>query len=84
MNFASLRHCRRLANEKDDDILTPDQLNMPNGAFPLIILLTSPQCVSDWHNIFQEEQSPRLSNNERETLARDNTRKLYLAATGMA
>lgn len=32
MDFATLLYRRRLANEKDDDILVPDLLNMPNGA----------------------------------------------------
>jgi superfamily I DNA/RNA helicase len=43
MDFATLLYRRRLADEKDDDILAPDLLNMPNGAFPQIIPLTSPQ-----------------------------------------
>jgi len=156
MDFATLLYRNRLVDEKDDDILTPDLLNMPNGAFPQIILLTSPQDeiirianeVADFvrngmpkrhllvlytnevddliqaiearlgkssaidpketypgnyewvitynagaglespivflaglRDIFEEEQSLRLSDNERETLIRDNTRKLYVAAT---
>lgn len=32
-------------------------------------------------DMFEEEQSLRLSDSERETLMRDNTRKLYMAAT---
>ena len=32
-------------------------------------------------DMFEEEQSLRLSDDERETLMRDNTRKLYMAAT---
>jgi len=43
MDFTTLLYRRRLADEKDDDILAPDLLNMPNGAFPQIIPLTSPQ-----------------------------------------
>jgi hypothetical protein len=43
MQFATLLYRLRLAEEKDDDILVPDLLNMPSGAFPEIIPLTSPQ-----------------------------------------
>ena len=43
MQFATLLYRLRLENEKDDDILVPDLLTMPNGAFPQIIPLTSPQ-----------------------------------------
>ena len=43
MDFATLLYRTRLSNEKDDDILVPDLLNMPNGVFPQIIPLTSPQ-----------------------------------------
>ena len=32
-------------------------------------------------DLFEEEQSLRLSDEEREVLIRDNTRKLYMAAT---
>ncbi len=156
MDFATLLYRNRLADEKDDDILAPDLLNMPNGAFPQIIPLTSPQDeiirianeVADFvkkgmpkrhllvlhtngvddliqaiearlgkgsaidpketypgdyvrvttynagaglespivflaglRDMFEEEQSLRLSDSERETLMRDNTRKLYMAAT---
>jgi superfamily I DNA/RNA helicase len=156
MDFATLLYRQRLADEKDDDILAPDLLNMPNGAFPQIIPLTSPQDeiirianeVADFvkkgmpkrhllvlhtngvedliqaiearlgkgsaidpketypgdyvrvttynagaglespivflaglRDMFEEEQSLRLSDDERETLIRDNTRKLYMAAT---
>jgi superfamily I DNA/RNA helicase len=156
MDFATLLYRQRLAEEKDDDILVPDLLNMPNGAFPQIIPLTSPQDeiirianeVADFvkkgmpkrhllvlhtngvedliqaiearlgkgsaidpketypgdyvrvttynagaglespivflaglREMFEEEQSLRLSDDERETLIRDNTRKLYMAAT---
>ncbi len=37
MDFATLLYRRRLADEKDDDILALDLLNMPNGVFPQII-----------------------------------------------
>jgi hypothetical protein len=158
MQFAILLYRLRLAEEKDDDILVPDLLNMPNGAFPQIITLTSPQdeiarvanevaslvkqgfprkhllllhsdgwgvksliqAIDDrlgknaafdpkdnypgdyvrvttinagaglespivflvgLRSLFEEEQSLRLSDEEREGLIRDNTRKLYMAAT---
>jgi superfamily I DNA/RNA helicase len=156
MDFATLLYRSRLSDEKDDDILAPDLLNMPNGAFPQIIPLTSPQDeiirianeVADFvkkgmpknhllvlhtngvdaliqaiedrlgkgtamdpkdtypgdyirvttynagaglespivflaglRDLFEEEKSLRLSDSERETLIRDNTRKLYMAAT---
>ena len=158
MQFATLLYRLRLAEEKDEDILAPDLLNMPNGSFPQIIPLTSPQdeiarvanevenfvrqgCprkdllllhaegqgvhslvqaindrlgkdaaidpkdtypgdyvrvttlnagaglespivfLSGVRQLFEEEQSLRLSDEEREILVRDNTRKLYMAAT---
>ncbi len=158
MQFATLLYRLRLADEKDDDILVPDLLNMPNGAIPQIITLTSPQDetarvanevaslvkqgfpkrhllllhTDGWgvknliqaiddrlgknaafdpkdkypgdyirvttinagagleshivflvglRLLFEEEQSLRLSDEEREELIRDNTRKLYMAAT---
>jgi hypothetical protein len=158
LSFASLLYHQRLAEEKDDDILVPDLLNMPGGAFPQVIPLTSPQDeitrvaneVADFVNqglprrhllllhpdgegvkalvqaiedrlgkgaaidpkgtypgnyvrvttlnagaglespivflvgvreLFEQEQSLRLSDSEREALVRDNTRKLYMAAT---
>jgi superfamily I DNA/RNA helicase len=158
MQFATLLYRLRLAEEKEEDILAPDLLNMPNGAFPQIIPLTSSQdeitrianevenfvrqgCprkdllllhtegqgvnsliqaindrlgkdaaidpkdtypgdyvrvttlnagaglespivfLSGVRQLFEEEQSLRLSDDERETLVRDNTRKLYMAAT---
>ena len=158
MQFATLLYRLRLSEEKDEDILAPDLLNMPNGSFPQIIPLTSPQdeitrvaneveifvrqgCprkdllllhtegqgvssliqaindrlgkdaaidpkdtypgdyvrvttlnagaglespivfLSGVRQLFEEEQSLRLSDDERETLVRDNTRKLYMAAT---
>ena len=158
MQFATLLYRLRLENEKDDDILVPDLLTMPNGAFPQIVPLTSPQdeimrvanevaefiqkgfprkhllvlhtngegvkalvqAIDDklgkgaaldakdtypgdyirvttlnagaglespivflvgLRDLFEEEQSLRLSDEERELLIRDNTRKLYMAAT---
>jgi hypothetical protein len=158
MQFATLLYRLRLENEKDVDILVPDLLTMPNGAFPQIIPLSSPQdeiarvanevvefvqkgfprkhllvlhtngegvkalvqAIDDklgkgaaldakdtypgdyvrvttlnagaglespivflvgLRDLFEEEQSLRLSDEERETLIRDNTRKLYMAAT---
>jgi hypothetical protein len=158
MQFATLLYRLRLENEKDDDILVPDLLTMPNGAFPQIIPLTSPQdeiarvanevaefvqkgfsrrhllvlhtngegvkglvqaiddklgkgaalnakdtypgdyvrvttlnagaglespivFLAGLRDLFEEEQSLRLSDEERELLIRDNTRKLYMAAT---
>ncbi len=158
MQFATLLYRLRLENEKDDDILVPDLLTMPNGAFPQVIPLTSPQdeiarvanevvefvrnglprkhllvlhtngegvkalvqaiddrlgkgaaldakdtypgdyirvttlnagaglespivFLAGLRDLFEEEQSLRLSDEERETLIRDNTRKLYMAAT---
>ena len=158
LQFATLLYRLRVAEEKDDDILVPDLLNMPNGAFPQIITLTSPQdeiarvanevaslvkqgfpkkhllllhsdgwgvknliqAIDDQLGkngaldpkdnypgdyvrvttinagaglespivflvglrlLFEEEQSLRLSDEEREGLIRDNTRKLYMAAT---
>jgi superfamily I DNA/RNA helicase len=158
MQFATLLYRLRLADEKDDDILVPDLLNMPSGAFPEIIPLTSPQdeitrlanevagfvkrgypkrhlllfhtdgqgvrsliqaiddrlgknaafdpkdtypgdyvrvttlnagaglespivFLAGLRQLFEEEQSLRLSDEEREILIRDNTRKLYMAVT---
>ncbi len=158
LRFATLLYRLRLAEEKDEDILVPDLLNMPNGVIPQIITLTSPQDeiarvaneVASLANqgfpkkhllllhsdgwgaknliqaiddrlgknaaldpkdnypgdyvrvttinagaglespivflvglrlLFEEEQSLRLSDEEREGLIRDNTRKLYMAAT---
>lgn len=158
LDFATLLYRQRLANEKDDDILAPDLLNMPGGAFPQVIPLTSPQDeiarvaneVADFvkqglprkhllllhpdgegvksliqaiddrlgkdaamdpkgtypgnyvrvttlnagaglespivflvglRQLFEQEQSLRLSDSERDGLIRDNTRKLYMAAT---
>lgn len=158
MQFATLLYRLRLEDEKDEDILAPDILNMPNGAFPELIPLTSPQdevarvanevqdlvkkglskrqilllhtdgngvqhlvqAIEDrlgkgsaidpkdtfpgeyvrvttfnagaglesqivflvgLKSLFEEEQSLRLADDEREELIRDNTRKLYMAAT---
>lgn len=158
LQFATLWYRLRLAGEKDDDILAPDLLNMPNGPVPQVIPLTSPQdeiarianevagfvkqgcpkkhlllihadgqgvnsllqAVNDRlgngaaldpkdtypgdyvrvttlnagaglespivflagvRQLFEEEQSLRLSDEERAALIRDNTRKLYMAAT---
>jgi len=158
MQFATLFYRLRLPEEKDDDVLTPDILNMPNGAIPQIITLASAQDeiarvaneVADFLNqgyprkdllmlhangqgtkaliqaidhrlgknvamdpkntypgdyvrvttlnagaglespivflvglreLFEEEQSIRLSDDEREEIIRDNTRKIYMATT---
>lgn len=158
LQFATLLYRLRLTEEKDDDILAPDLLDMPNGVFPQIITLTSPQdeitrvanevaglvqqgfpkrhllllhsdgwgvnnliqAIDDrlgknaaldpkdnypgdyvrvttinagaglespivflvgLRLLFEQEQSLRLSDEEREGLIRDNTRKLYMAAT---
>ena len=44
MQFATLLYRLRLENEKDDDILVPDLLTMPDGAFLRVRLidLTTP------------------------------------------
>ena len=158
MQFASLFYRLRLSEEKDDDILAPDMLNMPNGVFPQVITLASSQDeitrvaneVTEFirqgyprkhllllhvngqgtqtliqvinhrlgkntamdpkdtypgdyirvttlnagaglespivflvglRELFEEEQSLRLSDDEREDIIRDNTRKIYMAAT---
>lgn len=158
LQFATLLYRLRLTEEKDDDILMPDLLDMPRGAFPQIITLTSPQdeivrvaneveslvkqgfpkkhlllfhsdgwgvnhliqAIDDrlgknaaldpkdnypgdyvrvttinagaglespivflvgLRLLFEQEQSLRLSDEEREGLIRNNTRKLYMAAT---
>ena len=158
MQFSTLLYRLRVTQEKDDDILAPDLMNMPSGAFPEIIPLSSPQDEitrianeveefvkkgfskkhllilhsdangvtslikaiderlgrsaaidpKDSHpgdyvrvttinagaglesqivflvglrDMFEEEQSLRLSDEERENLIRDNTRKLYMATT---
>lgn len=158
MQFATLFYRLRLPDEKDDDILVPDMLNMPNGAIPQIIALNSAQdeiarvvnevegflrqgyprqhllllhangqgartlieainhrlgpnvaidpkdtYPGDYVRVttlnagaglespivflvglreqFEEEQSLRLSDDDREILIKDNTRKVYMAAT---
>jgi superfamily I DNA/RNA helicase len=158
MQFATLLYRLRLPDEKDDDVLIPDILNMPNGAIPQILSLTSAQdevarvanevellvkqgfpkkhllllhadgngvrhliqAIEDrlgkgaaidpkdtfpgdyvrvttinagaglesqivflvgLRHLFEEEQSLRLSDEERESLIHDNSRKLYMAAT---
>jgi superfamily I DNA/RNA helicase len=43
MHFATMFYRLRLRNEKDEEILVPDMLNMPNGVFPQIIALSSAQ-----------------------------------------
>ena len=158
MQFATLFYRLRLSDEKDDDILAPDLLDMPNGVFPQVITLTSSQdeiarvanevanflkegfprqhllllhvnghgaqaliqainhrlgkntamdpketypgdyirittlnagaglespivFLVGLRELFEEEQSIRLSDDEREDIIRDNTRKVYMAAT---
>lgn len=158
MDFATLLYRQRLVNERDDDILIPDLMNMPTGAFPQIIPMTSPQdeiarvanevegfvkkgmprkhllllhpdgegvksliqaidsrlgrgsaldpketypgnyvrvttlnagaglespivFLVGVRQLFEQEQSLRLSDAEREDLIRGNTKKLYMAAT---
>ena len=158
MQFATLFYRLRLSDEIDEDILAPDMLNMPNGAFPQVVSLTSAQDeiarvaneVAEFlrqglprnhllilhangvgcrgliqainhrlgkntamdpkdtypgnyvrvttlnagaglespivflvglRELFEEEQSIRLSDDEREDVIRDNTRKVYMAAT---
>jgi hypothetical protein len=50
---------------------------------PVVLpLLQSPIVIlASLRDMFEEEQSLRLSDSERETLIRDNTRKLYMATT---
>jgi hypothetical protein len=158
MQFATLLYRLRVPEDKDDDVLIPDILNMPNGAIPEILSLTSSQdevarvgnevellvkqgfpkkhllllhtdgtgvkrliqAIEDrlgkgaaidaketfpgdyvrvttinagaglesqivflvgLRQLFEEEQSLRLSDEEREMLIRDNSRKLYMATT---
>jgi superfamily I DNA/RNA helicase len=158
MQFATLFYRLRLSEERDDDILAPDMLNMPNGVFPQVITLSSSQdeiarvaneaakflkegyprkhllllhvngqgaqtliqainrrmgkdtamdpkdtypgdyvrvttlnagaglespivFLVGLRELFEEEQSIRLSDDEREDIIRDNTRKIYMAAT---
>jgi superfamily I DNA/RNA helicase len=158
MQFATLFYRLRLSEEKDDDVLAPDMFNMPNGVFPEVILVTSPQdeiarvanevaelvqkgfprkfllllhsnaeggqtliqainhrlgkdtamdpkdnypgnyvrvttlnagaglespivFLVGLRELFEEEQSYRLADDERIELMQDNTRKIYMAAT---
>ncbi|MAT45439.1 MAG: hypothetical protein CL609_24185 [Anaerolineaceae bacterium] len=158
LQFATLFYRLRLDEEKDEDILAPDLLNMPNGVVPQIIPLDSAQdeiarVANEVENflsngcprrdllllhangngvdalikainqrntrstamdpkdtypgnyvrvttlnagaglespivflvglreLFEQEQSLRLSDEEREEVIRDNTRKIYMAAT---
>ncbi len=156
LDFATLLYRTRLPDD-DDDVVPPDLLEMPGGAFPEVIPLTSEQdeltrvvneverlvqaglpkrhlliIHADWqgqerllerlrqklgqaaavdpkeaggdavrvctlnavtglespivflcgvHQLFEQEQSLRLSDAERAELVRDNTRKLYMALT---
>lgn len=156
LDFATLLYRTRLPDD-DDDIVPPDLMEMPGGAFPDVIPLTSEQdevtrvvneverlvqaglprrhiliIHADWrgqerllerlrqklgsaavvdpkaaaadavrvctlnavtglespivflcgvHQLFEQEQSLRLSDEERAELIRDNTRKLYMALT---
>ena len=158
MQFATLLYRLRVPEDKEDEVLIPDILNMPNGAIPQILSLTSSQdevarvaneveilvkqrfpkkhllllhadgsgvshliqAIEDrlgkdaamdpketfpgdyvrvttlnagaglesqivflvgLKKLFEEEQSLRLSDEERESLIHDNSRKLYMAAT---
>jgi superfamily I DNA/RNA helicase len=158
MQFATLFYRLRLAEEADEDILAPDLFNMPDGAFPVVIQLSSTQdeitrvtnevveflrqgyprqhllilhangqgtealiqtinrrlgrntamnpkntypgnyirvttlnagaglespivFLVGLRELFEEEQSLRLSDDEREVVIRDNTRRIYMAAT---
>ena len=158
MQFAAMFYRLRLSEEKDDDILAPDMLNMPDGVIPQVIVLNSAQdeiarvanevegflrqglprrdllvlhangqggraliqainhrlgkntamdpkatypgdyvrvttlnagaglespivFLVGLRELFEEEQSIRLSDDEREDIIRDNTRKVYMAAT---
>ena len=160
LDFATLLYRTRLPDDDEaDEIVAPDLMNMPNGALPMLVPLTSaqdegtrvlneirqlaerdvpfadillihadyevvgpliqrlqaefgeeaavdPGQVSDWqgairvcslqaatgleapivfllgtHALYEQEQSLRLSESERQELIRDNTRKLYMACT---
>lgn len=161
LNFATLLYRTRLANDDEDTVLNnpPNLLEMPNGALPTLIPLTSQQdevtrvvneirlltdqgiplshflvICAEWqganimlerlqkefgaqaaldpkeptsqtnhirvctlnavtgiespivflcgvHDLYDAEQSVRLSDDERAELIRDNTRKLYMAVT---
>jgi superfamily I DNA/RNA helicase len=158
LEFAALFYRMRLGEDSEEEILAPDLFNMPNGALPEMIPLTSAQDeitrvaneVESFVNkgysrshllilhangqgvralkaaidhrlgrdtamdpkdtfpgnyirittlnagaglespivflvglreLFEEEQSLRLSDDEREALIRDNTRRIYMAST---
>jgi hypothetical protein len=158
LQFATLFYRQRLSAEIDEDILAPDLLNMPGGAFPQLIVLPNPQdeiarvanevealvkqgipkqhllllhssgrgvsaligainqrlgrfaakdaktdypgnyvrvttlnagtglespivFLAGLRELFEAEQSLRLADDEREGLMRDNTRRIYMAAT---
>ena len=158
MEFATLLYRQRLPNERDDDILAPDMLRMPDGVLPQVISVTAAQdeneivakeierfvrqgypkrdllalhaapsgadqlveaingrlgngaalnaketypgdyirvtslnagaglesaivFVVGLRELFEKEQSLRLSDEERETMVLSNTRKLYMAIT---
>lgn len=158
LQFATMFYRSRLPDEKDEDILVPDLLNMPTGVIPEMIALASSQDeiarvvneVAEFiregypkkhllllhangqgvkslieainrslgkntamdpketypgtyvrvttlnagaglespivfliglRELFESEQSLRLSDEEREELIRDNTRKIYMAST---
>ena len=159
LNFAALFYRSRiLAENEDEDILAPNLFDMPNGTFPLLVPLASPQdetvrlaneiaalagqgvslrdmlvLHASWqgagdlitalrkrlganaawdpkeqypgdyvrvttlnagtgleapivflaglYELFEQEQSLRLADGEREDLIRENTRKIYMAAT---
>ena len=159
MQFATMFYRSRLQDEREDEeILAPDFINMPNGAFPQVIPLTSAQDeiarvaneVAEYlkhgyprkhllllhangaganalieainqrvgndaamdpketypgnyvrvttlnagaglespivflvglRELFEKEQSLRLSDDEREGVIRDNTRRIYMAIT---
>lgn len=158
MQFATLFYRMRIPQENDEDILSPQVLKMPNGAFPQIVILPNPQdeitrvaneitefvklgCprkdilvlhaskfsaetlidvlqrrlgkgaamdpgktfpgnyvrvttlnagaglespivfLVGLRELFEEEQSLRVSDEEREAIIQDNTRKIYMAAT---
>lgn len=49
MQFATLLYRLRLEDEKDEDILAPDILNMPNGAFPELLPLSHHRMR--WHRV---------------------------------
>jgi len=158
MQFATLLYRLRVPEDKEDEVLIPDILNMPNGAIPQILSLTSAQdevarvanevemlvrqgfsrkhllllhadgagvqhlvqainerlgknaaldakdtfpgdyvrvttinagaglesqivFLVGLRQLFEAEQSLRLSDEERESLIKDNSRKLYMAIT---